>query len=81
MNTFVQTLLLALALGGANAGMSNPSVNFNLKQKSMGSGLDMKNMDLGAKVQSRVNDDLTVGVVVDNSDSPVRSVFGRFNSK
>jgi len=79
-SSFIRTLILALALATGHANQ-HPTVDLSIKHAKVGGGLDMKSMNAGARVESKVNENLSVGAEVDNSDSPLKSVFGKFNQR
>lgn len=80
MQTFARAIILALALAVGNAG-SAPSVSMNVKQSKIGSGVSMDSLGADFQVQSQVSDDLSVGVNLDNSGSPLKSMFAKINQK
>lgn len=76
----IRTIVLALAAVVASANNA-PSVSMNLKHAKMGSGMNVNSVEGDFKVESRISDDLTLGANLNNGDSPLKSVFGRFNQK
>mmetsp|Transcript_53569 Transcript_53569/g.107572 ORF Transcript_53569/g.107572 Transcript_53569/m.107572 type:complete len:284 (+) Transcript_53569:46-897(+) len=77
-----RSIILALALlAGAEAAASAPSVSMNLAHEKLSGGLKADSMKGTFKVESQVSDDMSVGVDLDNSDSPLKRVFGNFKSK
>lgn len=75
-------MILALALlVGAEAGLNSPSVKMNIEHSKLGGGLNLDSVKGSFQVESQVSDDLSLGVDVDNSDSPLRRVFGKFRQK
>lgn len=77
-----RSLVLALALlVGVDAGANAPSVTMSLEHSKLGGGLSVDSVKGAFKVESKISDDLSVGVDIDNSDSPLRRVFGNFRQK
>lgn len=81
MKSFAQALVLALALGCTSANINHPTVKMNVGHNNLGKGLSVDSLKGDIQVESRVNDDLSVGVNVDNSENPLRSVFAKFTNK
>ena len=81
MPATMKSVILALCLGVASANINATSVTMNLKHGKFGSGLDLGSLDADFKVESKVSDDLSVGVNLDDGDPPVRSFFGNFSQK
>lgn len=75
-----RTIVLALAATVASASNA-PSVSMNLKHPKMGNGLNVNSLEGDFKVESKVSDDVTMGVNLNNGDSPLKSVFGKFSQK
>jgi hypothetical protein len=78
--SFVRALILALALATGDAA-SAPTAKLNVKAANVGSGLKIGSLQGDVEVESRVNDNISVGVNVANGENPLRSVFGKFNQK
>ena len=58
-----------------------PSPDF-ISTRRFGNGLRMDSLKGDFQVESAVSDDLTVGLNLDNdSDSPLRSIYGKIASK
>jgi len=76
MQSFARTVILALALiAGTDAGTS---VSMSLGQTKMGGGVKLDSVSGNFNIESQISDDLTVGAVVDNSDSPLKSINAEF---
>jgi hypothetical protein len=78
-----RTIVLALAaISSASAATTNaPSVSMNLKHAKMGGGLNVNSVEGDFKVESKVSDDVSLGVNLSNGDAPLKSVFGKFSQK
>jgi len=75
-----RTIVLALAATVASANNA-PSVSMNLKHAKLGGGLNVNSVEGDFKVESKVSDDVTMGVNLSNGDAPLKSVFGKFSQK
>lgn len=82
MSSVLRTLLLALALSLTQARDFSPSVGFNLRHDKLGSGVNVDSLKGDLSLESKINDDLSVGANLEHGgEGPLKSLFAKVSRK
>lgn len=82
MKAALRLLVLALALGYGMARDFNPSLDFSLRHDKLGSGVNVDSLRGEVSLESRINDDLSIGANLHRGEQhPLKSLFAKISHK